>query len=179
MDGSGSFYVEDYKKPEYQVKVNVPVARVLQGKQIQATIEAKYFFGEPVSGAKVTYVVHTSAHYWWDEDEGDDNGAADAGSDGGDTSDDASSTDEADSGFGETEQQEHQGVLDADGKLTINLPTAVDDKQEDQDYRIEARVTDAANREVAGHTTVLATYGSFRVSVEPTSYVFQADNRRA
>ena len=31
----------------------------------------------------------------------------------------------------------------------------VDDKHEDQDYRIEARVTDAANREVAGHTTVL------------------------
>jgi len=171
IDGNGSFYVEDYKKPEYQVKVTVPgVARVLQGKQIQATIEAKYFFGEPVSGAKVTYVVHTSTHYWWDEDEGDDNGEADAESDNGD----ASEADDADSGFGETEQQEHQGVLDADGRLTINLPTAVDDKHEDQDYRIEARVTDAANREVAGHTTVLATYGSFRVSVEPTSYVFQA-----
>jgi uncharacterized protein YfaS (alpha-2-macroglobulin family) len=171
IDGNGSFYVEDYKKPEYQVKVTVPgVARVLQGKQIQATIEAKYFLGEPVSGAKVTYVVHTSTHYWWDEDEGDDNGEADAGSDSGDASD----ADDADSGFGETEQQEHQGVLDADGWLTINLPTRVDDKHEDQDYRIEARVTDAANREVAGHTTVLATYGSFRVSVEPTSYVFQA-----
>ena len=35
-------------------------------------------------------------------------------------------------------------------------------------------MTDAANREVAGHSTVLATYGSFRVSVEPTSYVVQA-----
>ena len=35
-------------------------------------------------------------------------------------------------------------------------------------------MTDAANREVSGHTTVLATYGSFRVSVEPTSYVFQS-----
>ena len=34
-------------------------------------------------------------------------------------------------------------------------------------------MTDAANREVSGHATVLATYGSFRVSVEPTSYVFQ------
>ena len=49
---------------------------------------------------------------------------------------------------------------------------AIDPKHNDQDYRIEARVTDAANREVAGHSTVLATYGSFRVSVEPTSYVF-------
>ena len=169
IDGNGSFYVEDYKKPEYQVKVNVPVARVLQGSKIQATIEAKYFFGEPVSGAKVTYVVHTSPHYWWDEDQGDDNGEADAESD----TSDASDADDADSGFDETEQQEHLGVLDADGRLTISLPTAVDDKHEDQDYRIEARVTDAANREVAGHMTVLATYGSFRVSVEPTSYVFQ------
>ena len=41
------------------------------------------------------------------------------------------------------------------GKLTVTLPTAIDGKHEDQDYRIEARVTDAANREVAGHTTVL------------------------
>ena len=81
--------------------------------------------------------------------------------------------DDTDYGYGETEQQEHEGVLDANGRLTVTLPTAVDDKHNDQDYRIEARVTDAANREVSGHSTVLATYGSFRVSVEPTSYVFQ------
>ena len=65
-------------------------------------------------------------------------------------------------------------MLDANGRLTVTLPTAIDGKHNDQDYRIEARVTDAANREVAGHSTVLATYGSFRVSVEPTSYVVQA-----
>ena len=81
--------------------------------------------------------------------------------------------DESDYGYGETEQQEHEGVLDANGRLTVTLPTAVDGKHNDQDYRIEARVTDAANREVSGHSTVLATYGSFRVSVEPTSYVFE------
>jgi alpha-2-macroglobulin len=65
----GSFYVEEYKKPEYQVTVKPATPRVLQGNTIQATIEARYFFGEPVAGAKVTYVVHTSQHYWWDEDE--------------------------------------------------------------------------------------------------------------
>ena len=58
--GSGSFYVEEYKKPEYQVTVKPAAPRVLQGNSIQATIEARYFFGEPVAGAKVTYVVHTS-----------------------------------------------------------------------------------------------------------------------
>jgi hypothetical protein len=170
--GSGSFYVEEYKKPEYQVTVKPSTPRVLQGNTIQATVEAKYFFGEPVSGAKVTYVVHTSQHYWWDEDEADENGDADASADATDAAD-ANDEDDTDSGYGETEQQEHQGVLDANGKLTVTLPTAVDGKHNDEDYRIEARVTDAANREVSGHSTVLATYGSFRVSVEPVSYVVE------
>ncbi len=163
--GSGSFYVEEYKKPEYQVTVKVPMAHLLQGSPIQANIEARYFFGEPVAGAKVIYVVHTSQHYWWDEDEADDNSEGDASAD--------ESEDDADSGYDETEQQEHTGILDANGQLTVTLPTAVDGKHNDQDYRIEARVTDVANREVSGHTTVLATYGSFRVSVEPTSYVVE------
>ncbi|HEV2487279.1 MAG TPA: MG2 domain-containing protein [Terracidiphilus sp.] len=164
--GMGSFYVEEYKKPEYQVTVKVPMTHLLQGSKIQANFEAKYFFGEPVVGAKVKYVVHTTTHYWWDEDQEDAEGA-DAESDGGEA-------DDTDSAWAESEQQEHEGVLDANGRLTVMLPTAVDGKYEDQDYRVEARVTDAANREVAGHTTVLATYGSFRVSVEPVSYVFQS-----
>ena len=167
IGGSGSFYVEEYKKPEYQVTVKPAAARILQGKTIEATIEARYFFGEPVPGAKVKWVVHTSQHYWWDEDEADDNGEG-----GPDEGEDAAATDEPDSTYGATEQQENEGTLDANGRLAISLPVAIDAKHQDQDYRIEARVTDAANREVSGHSTVLATYGSFRVSAEPVSYVF-------
>lgn len=164
VEGSGSFYVEEYKKPEYQVTVKPAAPRVLQGNAIQATIEARYFFGEPVANAKVKYVVHTSTHYWWNQDEaeGDEGEGADA-----------DSAEEADDTYGATEQQEHEGVLDADGRLTVSIPVAIDAKHEDQDYRIEARVTDAGEREVSGHSTVLATYGSFRVSIEPTSYVLK------
>jgi hypothetical protein len=164
VSNDGNFYVEEYKKPEYQVTVKPTAARILQGNQIQATIEARYFFGEPVANAKVKYVVHTSTHYWWDQDQddsADDNGATE---DTGGESDDT---------YGATEQQEHAGVLDANGRLTVSIPVAIDPKHQDQDYRIEARVTDAGEREVAGHSTVLATYGSFRVSAEPTSYVFK------
>ena len=39
-------------------------------------------------------------------------------------------------------------------------------------YRIEARVTDAGNREIAGHGFALATYGSFFLTAEPNSYVY-------
>ena len=165
VEGQGNFYVEEYKKPEYQVTVKPATQRVLQGNPIQAVIEARYFFGEPVAGAKVKYVVHTAQHSWWDEDEDEAEGDDAEGGEGEDSG-------ESDDEYGETEQQEHEGILDAEGRLTVTLPVAIDPKRSDQDYRIEARVTDAANREVAGHSTVLATYGSFRVSVEPTSYVF-------
>ncbi len=165
--GGGSFYVEEYKKPEYQVTVKPAAKRILQGNTLQAVIEAKYFFGEPVAGAKVKYVVHTSTHWWWDEEEGD--AGDEAGADNGDSSDNAGDSDDT---WGAEEQQEHEGVLDANGRLTVSLPVPLDRKHDDEDFRIEARVTDAANREVAGHATTLATYGSFRLSVEPTSYLF-------
>ena len=55
-----SFSVEDYKKPEYAVKVTAQTPRVLQGQPIKATIDARYYFGEPVANAKVKWVVHTS-----------------------------------------------------------------------------------------------------------------------
>jgi len=164
QSGSGSFYVEEYKKPEYQVTVKPTAARILQGNSIQATIEARYFFGEPVANAKVKYVVHTSTHYWWDEDQDDSADAGGGADDSGGESDDT---------YGATEQQEHSGILDANGRLTVSLPVPIDPKHQDQDFRIEARVTDAGEREVSGHSTVLATYGSFRLSAEPTSYVFK------
>ncbi len=164
IQGSGSFYVEEYKKPEYQVTVKPATQRILQGNTLQAVIEARYFFGEPVVGAKVKYVVHTSTHWWWDEseeDSSDEAGEAESGDNAGDMDD----------AWGAEEKQEHEGVLDANGRLSVAIPVGMDAKHFDEDFRVEARVTDEANREVSGHATILVTYGSFRVSVEPTSYL--------
>ncbi|HEV2447276.1 MAG TPA: MG2 domain-containing protein [Candidatus Sulfopaludibacter sp.] len=154
---SGNFEVQEYKKPEYDVRVTPSRTRVLQGDSIQATIEARYYFGEPVNGAKVTYAIYRERFWfprWYQADEdfasepGDDNG------DGGDQ-------------VGETE-----GRLDADGKLTIDMPTSVSDHKFDFRYRIEARVTDQGNREITGRGYVIATYGSFLVNVAPEHYFY-------
>ncbi|MGD0841231.1 MAG: MG2 domain-containing protein [Candidatus Acidiferrales bacterium] len=164
---SGGFYVEDYKKPEYSVTVTPTTPRVLQGGAIAATISAEYYYGEPVAGAAVTYVVNTSPYYspyfdrGDDDDSGDDSQAAD--SDSGDDSD-----------YGGPEVSQQTGVLDANGKLQIQLPTSVDEHGQDVVYRIEARVTDAANREIDGHNAVIATYGSFMVGISTDSYVYKA-----
>ncbi len=59
-------------------------------------------------------------------------------------------SDDAGDQVGETKAQ-----LDADGKLAITLPTPVSEHKYDFVYRIEARVTDQANREITGRGHVI------------------------
>jgi uncharacterized protein YfaS (alpha-2-macroglobulin family) len=55
--GGGSFRVEEYKKPEFEVRVEAPKEPVSLGERITATIQARYFFGAPVTKARVKYKV--------------------------------------------------------------------------------------------------------------------------
>ena len=50
--GGGRFRVEEYKKPEFEVKIEAPKDPVQLGEKVTATIEAKYYFGAPVTEAK-------------------------------------------------------------------------------------------------------------------------------
>lgn len=57
LAGGGSFRVEEYKKPEFEVSVDAPTDPVMLGVKISATIKAKYYFGAPVVNAKVSYKI--------------------------------------------------------------------------------------------------------------------------
>lgn len=82
ISGRGRFRIEEYKKPEYEVTIDAPSKPVELGETITATIKAKYYFGAPVTNAKVHYTVRRSSHsqqwypigrwdwlygsgYWW------------------------------------------------------------------------------------------------------------------
>ncbi len=165
---TGGFHVEEYKKPEYQVTVTPLKQRVLQGDVIEATIEARYFFGEPVTGANVKYVVHTSS-YWSPfiaRDEQETGGGGEEfegeGGEGGEAYD-----------YAGQQISEQSGKLDGEGKLKIRIPTSLNERHNDVRYRIEARVTDEGNREIAGYNAVIATYGSFQVGVSTDSYLYE------
>jgi uncharacterized protein YfaS (alpha-2-macroglobulin family) len=167
---SGGFHVEDYRKPEYRVQVTANHNRVLEGTTMPVTIDSRYFFGEPVANAAVKYRIYNERHYWW----GDDDNSASS-----DDADAASNDSDADAG---DEQAEKTGKLDANGNMVIQVPTHVDPSgsvHPDYDYTVEAGVTDAANREITGRGRFLATYGTFRVNVEPVSYaVHVGDNAK-
>ncbi|MGD0617435.1 MAG: MG2 domain-containing protein, partial [Bryobacteraceae bacterium] len=155
---TGGFQVEEYKKPEYEVRVTPVKPRVIEGESVQATIDARYYFGEPVKNAKVTWAIYRSAAWLKRyEFEGDEYG--------GDTNDD-------DVNIGGDQAQQNEGRLDDDGKLTITIPTDVSEHGADLRYRIEARVTDEGNREIIGTGWLAATYASFYVWAEPDQYVY-------
>jgi len=157
MESYSSFQVEEYKKPEYEVKIKPTRNRVVQGERVDATIQAKYFFGEPVKGAKVTYTVRRAPYYppWYERDELS-----------------YQETEEDDSGgdfFRGEQGEEKVAKLNDAGELTINLPTPVVDR--DYLFRIEAKVMDEGNREVSGYGLVIATRGSYMVTVNSNRYV--------
>jgi uncharacterized protein YfaS (alpha-2-macroglobulin family) len=71
--GGQTFRVEEYKKPEFEVRVEAPAEPVMLGETIEAKIKAAYYFGSPVSQATVSYKVLRSEHdsrwypsFYWD-----------------------------------------------------------------------------------------------------------------
>lgn len=82
ISGSNQFRVEEYKKPEFEVTVSGPEKPVQLGEKVTATIKAKYYYGAPVTNARVKLKVERSSHdtrwfpvdpwdwlygngYWW------------------------------------------------------------------------------------------------------------------
>src|SRR5262249_5992868 len=80
--GGGNFRVEEYKKPEFEGTIYAPKEVVMLGDKIKATLRAQYYFGSPVTKAKVSYKVLRSSYdaqwfplgkwdwlygpgYWW------------------------------------------------------------------------------------------------------------------
>jgi uncharacterized protein YfaS (alpha-2-macroglobulin family) len=153
---TGTFEVQEYRKPEFEVAVSSPDRFTIQGKPITATITARYYFGQPVAGGLVKYVVHrrqyNSPLRWRDDDEEMGGGGW----------------------YGGNQQSEQSARLDERGVAVVSIPTTRDENSRDYSLRIEARVTDASSREVSGSTTVHATFGRFLIATDTDRYVFGA-----
>jgi len=65
--GGGTFRVEEYKKPEFEVSVEPAKTHMKLGEKVTALIRADYYFGAPVTDATVSYKVfreeYTHTHY--------------------------------------------------------------------------------------------------------------------
>lgn len=156
-EAAGHFEVQEYRKPDFEVVVQPTQRFVVQGGKAVVRVTARYYFGQPVANAPVKYVVHRQPYYsplrWSDED--DENR-------------------QEQWWFGDEEARQGTVRLDEQGQANIEVPLEVAEKGRDYSIRIEARVTDASSREVAGHALVHATHGRFLLVARTDTYVYRA-----
>ncbi|MEO8678596.1 MAG: MG2 domain-containing protein [Vicinamibacterales bacterium] len=157
MQTSSAFEVQEYRKPEFEVIVTPATRFVVQGRDAVVTVQARYYFGQPVANGQLHWVVNQQPYYSplrWDD-----------GMDGGE-----------ENSYFYGDDQKAQGTLrlDADGRAEVRVPLAEDENGRDFTARIEAQVTDAASRQVSGNAIVHATFGPFLISAQMSGAVYRA-----
>jgi uncharacterized protein YfaS (alpha-2-macroglobulin family) len=176
--GGGQFRVEEYKKPEFEVQVEAPKEPVALGETIAATVKAKYYFGAPVTKAKVKIKVTRSGYstawyprgswdwlygagYWWFA--GDYPwypGWNEWGC--------KRPVPAWWGGHGEQPEVvlETEGEIGADGIVKVSIDTApakVLHGNHDHQYSVTAEVVDESRRTIVGSGIVLAARKPFKV----------------
>jgi len=170
------FRVDEYRKPEYKVDVTFKKKTVLQGDDVEATVDAKYYFGSPVTDAEISFTV-TRRGYWytwrcWDfyydwytEDEnGDDPIYEGRGKRGGRVHRD----------YGEQVLQ-GTGKTNAEGKFVVKFTSQKWDY--DAVYDLHAQVTDLSRRVVEGGGSCKATRAEFGLAMSLNKYVYKPGDR--
>jgi uncharacterized protein YfaS (alpha-2-macroglobulin family) len=163
-EASEYFEVQEYKKPEYKVSVSTPKKFVPAGEKIKFTVEARYFFGEPVKEANVSYYVYRSRfYYWWLYDDEEEV-----------LLDDEAAEDEQPYGYGNDIVHNGEATLDSNGKLEVEFEVPAADERDSSDYtyRLEATVTDESRRAVDAKASIIGTRGSLLASIKTDRYVY-------
>lgn len=151
------FRMEEYKKPEFSVKMDAPAKPIRLGRPIPVSIQADYYAGGPVSQGKATITITRTlgadvwTPYWkwsWLYDKSFSPYYIPF-------SPDTPLT-----------VLEKTVPLDKDGKAAVELSTAQDAQDfpsHNITYRVSASVTDASLREVSASGQVIATFRPFNI----------------
>jgi alpha-2-macroglobulin len=162
LGGYIKFKVEEYRKPEYEVKVAMPEKSLMLGDNIPITVKADYLFGAPVVNAKVKYKVYRTSKtkfympFRWSWLYGPDackfSGCY------------------IYRGWQRRSPTElvasNVGTTDVNGKLNFTIDTSLakalfDD--EDSEYKVTAEVTDSSRYTEVGQGTIIAASKAFSV----------------
>ena len=174
-----SIDILQYRKPEYEVAIEPEQSYFLAGQKAKAKLTAKYFFGGPVAGAKVSYTINRSVS-WGVRDRifGMTPAAAFFGIS---AADRYSRSNPATQSYTEASAPiTGTGLTDDKGELEIEFDTKrlskdspYDEGNQAQDYNISATITDISRKSVDTSGDALATPGKFALSLETSSYAIK------
>ncbi len=160
------FQVAEYRKPEFTIDLSTEKPEVLNGDVISATVSGEFFFGGPVSNAKVAWTAFTEDAYFTFT--GDTPGASRWYS-----FNDYTGWDPTTQGRWGGVVASGEGVTGADGSYTFQVPADISDKTVSQRFSIDVRVTDLNNQETAKNTSVMVHKGLVYPGVAPRGYISQ------
>lgn len=163
MNYPASFYVEEYKKPEYKVTVKTEKENYNPSDTVKIKIQADYFFGKPVQSGQVRLLIYRKplVRYWWEFEP-----------------------------FANFYRGcfvdiiphyrpelllEEKGDLDkGEFKFEYKVDQAIERNYE---YQIVAYVKDETNREVQGSYNFLVTKNKITVTTNPDRYFYTRDSK--
>lgn len=168
---STSFEVQEYRKPEYRVEVDIPKRHYPGGETITASVRAQYYFGAPVAGAEVEYRVYTSGWYWPFESVGGERlwrysfGGWSPGCDAGEYN-----YEEEFYGYGEL-LAEGKTRTDENGAAVVRVDTKP--VLEHQRVVIEVDVTDLSRKTVSANASTALTPGNFALGMATQRWIYE------
>ncbi|MCL1865678.1 MAG: carboxypeptidase regulatory-like domain-containing protein [Spirochaetes bacterium] len=149
--GSGSFYVEQYRKPEFKIDIIPSKDFFINGDMAEFKVEAKYFFGAPLNGALVKYTIFEKK------------------------------IEDMDNSYDETYNRsssysriklEGEKYADAGGAALIKVASG--NYPYDREITLEASVTDKSNITITTSKTVRVGRGEYFIKLNPEENYFDA-----
>ncbi len=180
---TGTFFVEEYKKPEYKVGITVDKDQYTNGDNIKGVVQADYYFGSPVQEAEVEYNVYKKTFYkpwwyfseykWWYEDYYANQ-------------DDNQKYNDAEFIYSGTGKLDKEGRFDFDYNIKEDFKSKYNywwywDRESsyetDFQYIIQAKVTDKSRREISSTHTVYVTRADFFLTSNADKYLYKPDEK--
>ncbi len=155
--GSGRFYVEQYRKPEFSIEITPAMPYFINGDTAEFKVAVKYFFGAPLKGALIRYRFYesrlrdTDTVYWWEEDYG------------------------ASESYNRI-KLDGMKFLDDAGMAMMKLH--VGDYPYDREITLETTVVDKSNVSITSSTSVKVGRGDFYIKINPRKNFYSNSERK-
>lgn len=163
---SVGFQVAQYRAPQFQVDVTTDKKEYFNGETIKADVDSTYFFGGPVSDAKVQWRLLSDDLFFttdkvkgfWDF-----------------TDTDLTQNNHPTGGV----VREGKGVTDKQGKFSFTVPADLKDFPLSQNFTLDVEVTDINNEAVSNRAVVPVHKGDFYIGMRPQSYVGSVNQKQS
>ena len=159
------FQVEEYRKPEFLIKIDSSKPDYINNETADITINSSYYFGAPMSNTEVVWSMKRGDYnFVWNKDSSFD------------FSDDDNYLYRRWSYYGYDSDNSEEftqgtGITDSKGNFSIRVPLAFSKYENSQRVEIEANVTDKSNQVAYGSSQFIVHKGDYYIGVRPSNYI--------